>query len=177
MYLASGTAFPDGLAGSALAAHGAGPLLLTAPCALPGAVRDELVRLHATHVEILGGAGAVCDGVIQGVASATGAVVTRVAGTDRYGTAAAAAAAGWPSTTTYVYVASGLTFPDGLSAGPLAGLNGAPLLLVPACSLPATVAAALQQLHPLHVEVVGGSAAVCDAVLSRLALASGTTAG
>ena len=176
VYLAGGTAFPDGLAGGALASHGAGPLLLTAPCALPGAVRDELVRLRTTHVEVLGGTGAVCDAVVQAAASATGAIVTRVAGTDRYGTAASAAAAGWPSSTTYVYVASGLTFPDGLSSGPLAGLTGAPLLLVPTCSLPATVAAALQQLHPLHVEVVGGTAAVCDAVLSRLAAASAATA-
>ena len=99
-----------------------------------------------------------------------------MAGTDRYGTAASAAAAGWPSSTTYVYVASGLTFPDGLSSGPLAGLTGAPLLLVPTCSLPATVAASLHQLHPLHVEVVGGTAAVCDAVLSQLAAASAATA-
>src|SRR5439155_933959 len=165
-----------------------GRLRRTAPCSLPGGTAAELSRLRPLTVTIVGGAAAVCDTVAGQVGQITGATVQQLAGADRYATSVALSRAGWVTADT-VYLAGGTAFPDGLAGGALASHGagpllltapcappGAPLLLVPTCSLPATVAAALQQLHPLHVEVVGGTAAVCDAVLSRLAAASAATA-
>lgn len=63
VYLATGTAFPDGLAGSPPAVRDAGPLLLTRPDALPAEVIAELQRLDPARVVILGGAGAVSANV------------------------------------------------------------------------------------------------------------------
>ena len=166
-YLASGANFADALGGAAQAAHEGAPLLLTEGCRLPAAVAAELARLRTTNVTVLGGTGAVCDGVVQSLQS-SGIAVTRVAGADRYATAVqGVAAAGWQTADT-VYLASGTAFPDGLAVGPLAAKNGAPLLLVPSCDLPATVSDALTRLQPRNVVVVGGAAAVCDNVLQMM---------
>jgi peptidoglycan-N-acetylglucosamine deacetylase len=67
-----------------------------------------------------------------------------------------------------VYIATGTSFPDGLSAGPAAGRNGAPLLLVKPTAVPAGVAEELRRLNPTTVIVVGGSGVVSDGVLNAI---------
>jgi putative cell wall-binding protein len=69
VYLATGTAFPDGLAAGPVAGRAAAPLLLTAPNSLPAAVADELRRLNPSRVVVLGSAGAVSDAVLAAVRS------------------------------------------------------------------------------------------------------------
>jgi putative cell wall-binding protein len=99
----------------------------------------------------------------------------RVAGTDRYGTAAALAQTGWPTTTGVVFVASGDTFADALGSGAAAAVNGAPILLTNACGLPLTTANQLRRLQPAAVYVVGGPLAVCDQVLQSIGQVAGVT--
>ena len=89
------------------------------------------------------------------------------AGADRYGTAAIAAGQ-WPEGQRTVFVASGVSFADGLAAGPAGSQEGAPLLLVPSCGLPSVVRDAISRLSPQRVIVVGGSSAVCDQTLAEL---------
>ncbi|HUQ39552.1 MAG TPA: S8 family serine peptidase [Acidimicrobiales bacterium] len=168
VYLASGEGFADGLSGGALAAHGGGPLLLTSRCTLPEPTRAELVRLAPGRILVLGGAGAICDGVLDQIRQSTPGTVLRVAGEDRYATATAGAADGWQATTAAVFIVSGSGFADGLAAAPAAARVNAPLLLVPACDLPVTVAATLRRLQPSTITVVGGPAAVCDGLLPQL---------
>ena len=67
-----------------------------------------------------------------------------------------------------VYVASGTSFPDGLSAGPVAGMRGGPLLLVPSGALPSVVAAELKRLDPTTVVLVGGTGVVSDTVRNQI---------
>ena len=166
-FLASGATFADALGGAAQAAHRDAPLLLTEQCRLPAAVSDELTRLGTTAVTVLGGSGAVCDAVLDTLRR-SGIAVTRVAGPDRYTTAAQGVlAAGWQTAET-LYLASGTSFPDGLAVGPLAARGGAPLLLVPSCELPTSVADAIVRLQPKQLVVVGGAAAVCDSVLQMM---------
>ena len=169
VYLASGDGFADGLGGGALAARGAGPLLLTSRCTLPADVRGEIQRLSPSRVVVLGGEGAVCSGVVDEVTRSVPASVTRVSGADRYSTAVAVAQDGWPGTATSVYVVGGEGFADGLAAGTAAARAGAPLLLVPSCGgVPASVADALRRLHPGNVTVVGGNAAVCQTTFDEI---------
>ena len=47
-----------------------GPLLLVAPNRLPSAITAELQRLAPARVVILGGTGAVSDGVVQAIDAA-----------------------------------------------------------------------------------------------------------
>ena len=69
-FVATGTAFPDGLATGPVAALVPGPLLLVAPNRLPSAITAELQRLAPARVVILGGTGAVSDGVVQAIDAA-----------------------------------------------------------------------------------------------------------
>jgi len=67
-----------------------------------------------------------------------------------------------------VYVASGGGYADALSGAPLAGAQGAPLLLVAPTSIPATIQAQLVRLKPTDIVVLGGPGVVSDAVLAQL---------
>jgi cell wall-associated protease len=166
-YLASATNFADALGGAAQAARADAPLLLTDGTTLSAAVRQELTRLGATEIRVLGGRTAVSDALVASLAGAS-----RIAGADRYATATSGALRGWADGAGTVYLASGTTFPDGLAVGPLAARDGSPLLLVPPCELPATVADALRTLKPTKLVVVGGANAVCDTLLAKMGAAA-----
>ncbi|MGB3829695.1 MAG: cell wall-binding repeat-containing protein, partial [Ornithinimicrobium sp.] len=66
----------------------------------------------------------------------------------------------WPAGTPTVFLASGETFPDALSAASRAGAQAAPLLLTRSESLPDETAAALRRLKPARIVLVGGTGAV-----------------
>jgi putative cell wall-binding protein len=81
----------------------------------------------------------------------------RVAGADRYATAAAFSAATYAPGVPVVYVAAGDAFPDALAAAPAAGAGGGPVLLVDAFGVPAATAGELRRLAPAKVVVVGAA--------------------
>lgn len=89
---------------------------------------------------------------------------SRLQGADRYETAVAASRAAYPKTADTVYLASGLNFPDALSAGPVAARAGAPLLLTTPWGLPLPVRAELERLKPKRIVLVGGTASISAAV-------------
>ena len=92
----------------------------------------------------------------------------RIAGADRYETAVRISAAAFEDGAEVVVLASGESFPDGLAAGPLAALNEAPVLLTAKDALPEITVDELERLEPVEVLVVGGPAAVDDAVLAAI---------
>lgn len=106
---------------------------------------------------------------LGGTASATqGATLEPLAGVDRYGTARALANETFDQATT-VFVASGLKYPDALAASGLAGSAVGPILLVTRDSVPAATTAALAELGAENVVILGGTAAVSQAVEDELA--------
>lgn len=166
--LASGEAFADGLSAGPLSALVRGPVLLARRDVLPESTAAELRRLSPDDVYVVGGAGAIGDGVVMQIAEATGAGPRRLFGPDRYATAAAVAAL-FPAGTDKAYVASGQDFPDALAGGGAAAIDGAPLLLVRTDELPAPAATQLDRLRPDEIVVLGGTAAVGPGVQSQLA--------
>ena len=161
VYLASGTASADATAGSALAAGTGGALLLTRAGDLPEVARAALVSLAPSRVVVLGGTGVVSDGVRDAAAAALpSAVVTRLAGSDRYDTAAQVAAAGYPGGTSTAFLALGTRFADALAAAPAAGRVGAPLLLTRVDCVPAVTRRAVIALGAERVVVLGSTGAV-----------------
>ena len=94
--------------------------------------------------------------------------VVRWDGRDRYAASAAISARTFPANTWLAYVASGEVFSDALSGAPVAGRDGAPLLLTRRDSLPATIAAELQRLKPSTIVVLGGPATVSESVVDEL---------
>lgn len=161
-YVASGESFPDALAGAPAAVRsGPGPVLLTPKQALPSTVAAEVERLAPERIVVLGGAGAVSDDVTAALARY--APVERVAGTNRYETAAQIATGAFDRSDT-VLVATGEQFPDALSAAAAGAARGWPVLLTMRDQLPAATASALAALAPTRVVIVGMTGAVSAAV-------------
>ncbi|HUH08328.1 MAG TPA: cell wall-binding repeat-containing protein [Egibacteraceae bacterium] len=164
VFLARADAFADALVGAVLAAAEGGPILLTEPEELPTAVADELERLNTDRVVLLGGPRALSRGLER--ALGTHFEVRRIAGADRFATAAAVADE--LDSASIVFVASGDDFPDALSAAPYAAFAGSPILLAGG-ELSSDTAAALTRLDPDEVVVLGGEAAVSEHVAEELA--------
>jgi cell wall-associated NlpC family hydrolase len=161
--------FPDALAAVPLSADRDAPLLLTGTTTLPDPVAHELERLGARQVYVLGGQTAVSEAVVAQIENlSTSPTVTRLAGTDRYDTAAAVATSiGAP--TGEALVALGVDFPDAVSAGSLAAGPGTPpVLLTERTQLPAATRDAVVELDVTQVTVVGGASAVGDGVVREL---------
>jgi putative cell wall-binding protein len=90
----------------------------------------------------------------------------RVAGADRYDTAARFSAKTVQASRPITYVATGSAFPDALSSGPASGLEGSPVILVQRDGVPAPARAELARVHPGHIVIMGGTGAISDAVLN-----------
>lgn len=101
--------------------------------------------------------------------AAAAATVRRLAGADRYATAAAVALDRWradgPSD---VVLASGLDPADALAGAFVSGLHSSPVLLTAPAALPDATLTALRELAPTRVHVLGGTASVSDAVADQL---------
>jgi putative cell wall-binding protein len=110
-------------------------------------------------------------GVLAIVPSGTVPVVQRIAGSTRIGTAIAAAEAAFPNGAPAVVLAQAggtLPSPDALAAAGLAGAVHGPVLLTAPDHLSQGVLATIQALGAHTVYVVGGPAAVSDAVVQSL---------
>ncbi len=95
-------------------------------------------------------------------------VTNRVAGADRYATAAAVSARFFTPGVDVVFVANGLGFADALAASGAAGSEQAPVLLTAPGALPDATRAELERLAPDRVVILGGSAAVGGDVEAEL---------
>jgi putative cell wall-binding protein len=161
-FVALGRTFPDSLTAGAEAARRRAPILLVEPGQIPAVTAGELARLRPGRIVVVGGTGVVSDAVVAQLRSYA-PVVERVAGADRYATATALSRASFAANSVAtVYLATGTDFPDGLAAGPVAGLDGAPLLLVQPNRLPAAVADELRRLDPTTIVFVGGTGAISE---------------
>ncbi|MBN8233957.1 cell wall-binding repeat-containing protein [Halobacillus kuroshimensis] len=163
VFLATGQDFPDALAGSPLASMYAAPILLTKQNSLPDITKSTLQLLNAKSVTILGGTGAVSTQVEKSLKQ-LGIEVDRIAGKDRYATAAAIADELPP--TDEVIVAYGRNFPDALAMGPVASMYMMPILLTEKDTLPKATVEALKSYDTSFV--VGGTGAVGSKVFKQL---------
>lgn len=177
--VASGRAFPDALAGAALGL----PVLLTERDSVPAATSDAIATLEATEVIILGGTASVSDDVADDLDQT--ATVQRIAGNDRYETAAmiaesiGAGSVGTVDDLPTAIVATGNSFADALAGGPLAtGADGAdalPVLLV-ADEVPAATADAIDTLGIEQAIILGGTGAITADVEAEIEQLTGNDA-
>lgn len=93
---------------------------------------------------------------------------TRLAGNDRYATAAALSRARFGSAST-VFIATGGSFPDALAGAPAAAAANGPILLTARDGLPAATANELARLGPSRIVILGGTGVVSDGVANQLA--------
>jgi putative cell wall-binding protein len=170
VYIASGDNWPDALAAVPHASRAHGPVLLVRRDAIPDAVRAELQRLQPGRIVIAGGPSVVSDGVAAELdLYDTGGGVIRVAGPDRYATAAALSAFHHAGGAPFAYVATGENFPDALAAGSAAAIRGAPTILVQRQSIPYPSAFELDRLNPSRIYLLGGPGVIAMNVQHALA--------
>jgi glucose/arabinose dehydrogenase/putative cell wall-binding protein len=173
--IATGTNFPDALAGSAAAGRLNMPVLLTMPTVVPAATATELGRLKPQRIWVLGGTGVVSEGVRASLAKyASSGQAIRVAGADRYATAAEISERWYAPGSPAAFVAVGSNFADALAGGPAAALRDSPLLLVRTNGIPGPTDAELKRLKPQRIYVLGGTGVINPAVAAAL---DGYTAG
>lgn len=180
--IASGASFPDALAAAPLAGVLQAPVLLTPRNHLPTGLIAELARLKVTNIVVIGGTGAVGDAVWNELGSISPSSMNRIAGADRYETAAMVALEvalmnqddGLQPRATFV--CRGDAFPDALAASPFAYTQRIPILLTRSTALPISSAGAWFKLSALNdtAYVVGGTGAVDNIVIQDLADTSAT---
>ncbi|MCS5717886.1 cell wall-binding repeat-containing protein [Herbiconiux sp. CPCC 205763] len=95
-------------------------------------------------------------------------VTSRVSGADRYEVAVQIANGMFPTTAPVLFVASGVNYPDALSAGPAAAKLGGALLLTLPDRVPDNVAAKVSSLKPGRIVIIGGVNSVSEAVVGQL---------
>jgi hypothetical protein len=97
VYVATGESFPDALGAGPAATIVKGPVLLVSQNAIPGATATELARLAPDKIIIVGGTAVVSTNV-EDLLKAYAGTVERIAGANRYETAAKLSAATFPAT-------------------------------------------------------------------------------
>lgn len=172
--VASGEQFPDALASAYLSGAADAPLLLTPSAGLPSEFLPLLEELGVDGVQILGGTAAVSDEVKTQIESG-GYTTDRIAGADRYATAAAVAqvlpkeAIGTFGAGRAAILATGASFADALAAAPISGAQNLPILLTTSDTLHPAASAALDALDIDQVVISGGTAAVSETVATQVA--------
>ena len=168
VYVATVRTYPDALAGGPAARAGGGPILFTDSASLPAATAAELSRLQPRRIVVLGGTSAISSSVVGQLDQYTAGSVTRIAGADRYATAAAISRATFAAGAPTVYVATGENYPDALAAAAVAARAKAPILLVRQGTIPSVTATELSRLRPGRIILMGGPVAIGDAVARQL---------
>ncbi len=168
--IARGDMFPDALSGGPLATSEAAPVLLSATNFLPSFVKEKINEIKPYRAIILGGTGSISPNVETQLRSLGVTDIDRIGGSDRFAVSAGAAekiSDQYGSDT--AIIASGLVFPDALSASTIAGPFGMPVLLVRPERIPGAIETYIKN-HPeiKHYIIVGGPATVNDTVKTRI---------
>ncbi|OXZ33064.1 peptidase S8 [Finegoldia magna] len=155
--------FADSLSASALSKALKAPILLVQKDQLDSVVAQEIKRLGAKNVIVIGGNHSV-DKAKNSLAKYN---VQTIAGSDRYETSAKIAQEIIKRTgTKQAVIASGETFADALTVAPLANKHNMPILLVQPNNIPKSTQEVLKQIN--KVIIVGGEKTISKEVENKL---------
>lgn len=168
--ISNGYAIADGLAATPIASYYKGPLLLSETNTIPNSVKNEIKRLGAENVVIVGGTGVVSQSVEHELMKLGIKKITRLGGIDRYETALQVAK--YIDQNLYnienIVVANGLGEADALSIAPISGRDKMPLILVKQGEVPANVHEWLKAENINNAYIIGSTGVVSDAVLNHI---------
>ena len=163
--------FPDSMTASVLAKLKDAPILLNPTDKLDSRVADEIKRLGAEEVIIVGGQNSVSEKVREDLkAYDADKNVERIAGADRYETSEMVAkrVVGITGKKNTGVVASGQVFPDALSVGTFASREGYPILLVKKDSVPSQIQNAIKDLDINKTYIAGGTNTISKSTEAKL---------
>ena len=155
--------FADSLSASALSKALKAPILLVKKDQLDSVVEQEIKRLGAKNVIVIGGEKSV-DKIKIGLSQYN---LRTIAGANRYETSAKIAQEIIKLTgTKKAAIASGEVFADALTVAPLANKNNMPILLVQPNNIPKATQEVLKQIE--EVIIVGGEKTISKEVENKL---------
>lgn len=152
--------YPDALVAGPLAANYNAPILMTPTKQVPHRVVDALRTHGFTKVILVGNPGAISTGAASQLQNA-GFQVQRLGGQDRYRTAGAVAdhlLAARGRDKSDVYLATGVDYPDALSASSAAIKNVGVVLLTPRRTVDGTSQGWMNSAKAAKIVAVGGPA-------------------
>ncbi|MFE4949643.1 cell wall-binding repeat-containing protein [Leifsonia sp. NPDC056665] len=166
VFVATASNFPDALAAGAAAGSLGFPLLLVNGSAttVDDPTLNLIHTLRPSRILVAGGVNAVSDAVAYQLSLIT--LTTRLSGADRFETAAAVDEFVYPATRTIpnALIATGMNFPDALSASAWAASTKSPLFVASAGCVPARTLGDIIQRKSPQVTVVGGTSALTPAI-------------
>lgn len=166
--IARGDLYTDALSGGPLSALEGAPVLLTGTKALPTTTITELNRISPDKAIILGGTGSVSSNVETQLRNLGIQNIQRIGGKDRFEVSAGVAKQMADYSDTAI-IASGLNFPDALSASGMAGYAGMPILLVGTSTVPDSIQTFIKNNPDIrNFIIVGGPATVSDSVKTKI---------
>jgi putative cell wall-binding protein len=171
--IASGSSYSEALPASVLAGAKKAPLLLVTTDRLPAAVGDELTRLHASSVTVVGSVAPTVDDDLR----ARDLAVHRVGVSGDPVASAAAIARGLGGASGIAVLVNSDRFADGVSASALAAGHGWPILLTSTTTVPQVSVDAWRAIGVHRIVLVGGTAVVGQNVEDFVASSGGCQTG
>jgi putative cell wall-binding protein len=173
--IARGDLYTDALSGVSLAGLEGAPILLSDTRYLPNPIRYEIERLRARKAIILGGTGSVSTKVKNDLKALGVTEIERIDGPNRFAVSAKigqrvlSSMGGDASGIDTAIVASGLVFPDALSASSPSGRYLLPILQVTKDAVPAEIDGFIKNYPYIkNFIIVGGPGTVSDTVKAKL---------
>lgn len=174
--LANSMNYADALAGVTLANSVMAPILLTNTDKLEESTLNEIKRLGAKHIIILGGEGAIST-TVETTLKKEGLATARIAGASRFGTATAIAEklSNAPTDVFFVYA---FNYADALSVSAVAAVKRTPIIYLKTNGeLDDATAAYLAKLKAKgcvrNAYVIGGEGVISDDMATKAAKALG----
>jgi len=164
-FLATGEDFPDALCAAPLARKYNAPILLNGNTSLDTRVGDELKRLGAKTVYIVGGISTISLEVQNEIENMK-IKCYRVQGEDRYETSIEIAKL--IGNFSEVVIAADSDFPDVLSIAPIAAKKGMPIILSPKDALPDSVTDYLTGKYITNAYIIGGVEVLSNSVAQQV---------
>lgn len=170
VFLANGFKEADVLTGSPLARAYDAPILFTRTGNLPGVTLNEIQRLGASKVYILGGKNSVSDSVVQSLIK-NNLSVERIDGRTRYDLASniASRVMEIEGTNRDAYLVNGEAFADAISIAPVAANKRLPIFLTRSNALHTEVLKAIPVVHSWNI--IGGLNSIPESIVSEMASA------
>lgn len=165
--LARGDNFADALAGVPLAKKLDAPILLTRNDKLLSQTKEEILRLQASNIVILGGEDAISN-TISNELKNMGLQITRIFGKTRFETAAQIASTMYPDGTEQVIVVNGMDFPDALSSASYAAREQIPILLTREDRMVNDTRDFIRDFQVKKTIVIGGTTVINERVIQEL---------
>ncbi len=169
--LASGVSFPDALSSGILSRKFNAPILLVGSTVEESSEAFDFIASHSnpdTKFYIIGGTGIIGTSFETELGKLGHANIERLSGFDRYDTGMAVVEKANVEPGTPVFVISGESFPDVLSASSIAGAKQYPTLLAGQNYLADKTKAYLKNNKPSTVYIVGGVSAVSQSVEDQI---------